>query len=71
MKTHTYPELAAHQREHQEFTNKVHELNEQFKNNQAAVTVQVAKFLKDWLNQHILGSDQKYAPYIGGKVPNL
>jgi hemerythrin len=68
MKTYSYPELTTHQREHQEFTKKVVELHEQFQNNQATVTIQVAKFLKDWLNQHILGTDQKYAPYLRGKA---
>ncbi len=24
-------------------------------------------FLKDWLQDHIMGSDKKYAPFLNGK----
>jgi hemerythrin len=28
------------------------------------MTVQVLNFIRNWLQQHIAGSDQKYAPYL-------
>lgn len=31
---------------------------------EAKVTMATLKFLCDWLNNHILGSDKKFAPFL-------
>jgi len=64
MRLHGYPDLAAHQAQHQALTKQVLSFQADFEAGQVAMTVQVLHFLKDWLLQHIARSDQKYAPYL-------
>ena len=61
---HGYPDLAAHQAQHQALTKQVLTFQADFDAGRTALTVQVLHFLKDWLQQHIATSDQKYAPYL-------
>jgi hemerythrin len=59
-----YAGYLAHKAEHEAFTQKVLEFQGQFLSGQAALTVKVSAFLKDWLTNHILGTDQKYVPHL-------
>ena len=63
-----YPDSAAHKKEHDDLTNQV--LLVQAKFNSGASTglsLQVMNFLRDWLTNHIQGSDKKYGPYLNSK----
>jgi len=41
---------------------------EQFRNGQlAAPSLEVMNYLKDWLFDHVMGSDQKFVPYLDSK----
>ena len=31
------------------------------------ISIEVMNFLKDWLSNHILGSDKRYGPFLNGK----
>ena len=62
-----YPEHAAHEREHRDLTRQAMELKERFERGDTAITIDVMNFLKDWLNDHILGSDKRYGPFLAGK----
>jgi len=42
----------------------VYEYLEIFKRGGSALSADLLRFLKDWLIQHILVSDGKYAPYL-------
>jgi|ERR1017187_3287924 hemerythrin len=64
LRIHGYPDLAAHQAQHQALTKQVLTFQADFDAGRTALTVQVLHFLKDWLQQHIATSDQKYAPYL-------
>jgi hemerythrin len=64
MRLHDYPHLAAHRAEHEALTKKVLAFQADFDAGRAAMTVQVLQFLREWLEKHIAGSDQKYAPYV-------
>ena len=59
-----YPGLAAQKTEHAAFVQRVFELQTQFRAGKVAMTITVMEFLKDWLTNHILKVDQKYASYL-------
>jgi hemerythrin len=35
--------------------------------NKLTVSSEVMKFLQDWLNKHIMGTDKKYGPFLVGQ----
>ena len=68
MRLHEYLGLASHKAEHDALTAQVLQFQADFKSGRATMTVQLLMFLKDWLQTHIMGSDQKYGPYLAGKL---
>ncbi len=64
MRTHNYPDFAAHKAEHDALTKQVLKFQEDFNAGRVAITVQLLQFLKDWLEKHIKGTDLKYAPHM-------
>jgi len=58
-----YPELEAHQEEHDRFTRKTIHLLLNFEKGEA-VTESALEFLKNWLVHHILVVDKAYAPFL-------
>jgi hemerythrin-like metal-binding protein len=65
-----YPESASHKAEHQKLAQQVGEFQAQFKSGKTKLSAAVMNFLRDWLNNHILGSDKKYAPFLKSKGAN-
>ena len=59
-----YPELATQQAEHNAFVQKVFELQGQYRAGKIALTLPTMEFLRDWLVNHILKVDKKYAPFV-------
>ena len=59
-----YPRLASHYLEHVEFVRKAQDLHAQLLAGKFTVSIDLLRFLKSWLSDHILGSDQQYAPYL-------
>jgi hemerythrin len=49
-----------HKDEHQRFTDDVASFKKGFDSGNIVLSMEVFRFLKDWLTRHILGSDQKY-----------
>ena len=68
MRLHDYPDLTAHKAEHDSLTAQVLQFQADFKSGRDTMTVQLLMFLRDWLEKHIMGSDQKYEPYLAGKL---
>jgi len=63
-----YPEIAEHKKEHDTMTEWVLDVHKQYKNGTlVAPTLEVMNYLKDWLYDHILGSDQKYSFHLHAK----
>jgi hemerythrin-like metal-binding protein len=64
MRQYGYPMLEKHRLEHQKLTAQVEEFQREFRAGRVALTVQLLKFLKEWLQHHIQESDRAYAPYL-------
>lgn len=60
MKCAKYPDLDQHLLEHKHFVDKMKELKEKSQLNDASVSLDLMKFLKDWLINHIQVTDRKY-----------
>ena len=58
-----YPDLPAHQTEHIEFAAEVIKLTKKFEEDKAE-PVELARFLKAWLMNHIAVTDKRYTPYL-------
>ena len=68
MRLNGCPELAAHQKQYEALTRQVLAFQADFEAGRTSMTVQLFYFLSDWLQQHIAGSDQKYAPFLKNKA---
>ena len=64
LQRYAYPELDQHKEEHLKFIKKLEDLKSDFESNKITVSLEVLNFLKDWLLNHILVSDKKYAAHI-------
>ncbi len=56
-KQYNYPGYKDHKLEHDELTKQVKTLNEQFNIGSVSISIEVMKFLKNWLSDHIIESD--------------
>jgi len=59
-----YPFASSHKMEHDKFVKEVVNFQKEFEAGGLMLSIKVMNFLKDWLNNHILGTDKKYAPYF-------
>jgi len=63
-----YPDAAAHKKLHDELAHQVLDLQKKFRNGaESALSLEVMIFLKNWLLNHIQGTDKKYGPYLNSK----
>ncbi len=67
MKQLDYPGYVDHQDKHDKMTAKVVALQNDCDAGKASLTIEVSKFLNDWLNKHIKETDKKYSEYLNGK----
>jgi hemerythrin len=67
MLQHDYPEYIKHRAEHDVFVAKVSDLLQRYEKNPNVLSVETGIFLKKWLTNHIMGSDQLYAPWLNEK----
>ena len=60
-----YPELENHKEIHQKFVNKLKEIDtEKIDQNQQEFSMELLNFVATWIEEHILGEDQKYTSYL-------
>ena len=66
-KTHGYPGLLPHKKEHDALTTQALDLSERYSRGEPVLGAETMNFLKNWLNDHMLGTDQKYVSFLNGK----
>ncbi len=64
MKKADYPGLIEHQQIHKDLTKQVIDLQEKYLTDSNLVTFETMNFLKNWLLNHIEGTDKKYSKFI-------
>jgi len=57
-----YDNSEAHKKIHQNFIDKIHFLESDFKSNPGALTFKVMNVLQQWLMDHIMKADKEYIP---------
>lgn len=68
MQEYGYPDFEPHQAEHRKFIGEVEAMIEKYQREGNRASLQQAVvFLRDWLINHIMGTDQAYSGYLTGK----
>lgn len=62
-----YPDAEHHKKEHANLVKRVLEVQQQFKSGQVVLTQDLMAFLRNWLADHILGSDKRYVAHVKGR----
>lgn len=71
MKEIDYPELNQHKEIHQKFVKKLEDIDvENIDKNQKQFSMELLDFIANWIEEHILGEDQKYKSYFADKKIN-
>jgi len=64
MKMHKFPGYNEHKIEHETLIKQILEFQNQIEAGQIELSIRVANFLKEWLENHILISDMKYNKHL-------
>ena len=67
---HGYADTPAHIEQHRKFVAEVVDFETGVRSGKLTVTMDVMKFLKDWLTHHIKGTDQQYTAFLTSKGVN-
>jgi hemerythrin-like metal-binding protein len=67
MEKYKYGGIANHKIIHKELVSKVLDIQERLKMGTSSLSIEVMKFLKDWLINHIGEQDKKYGMHINTK----
>ncbi|WP_020586541.1 bacteriohemerythrin [Desulfobacter curvatus] len=66
--THGYPDTPNHKKIHKDLVAKVLAFTKEFEEGRAALSMDLMKFLTDWLKNHIMKTDKAYAPFLKEKL---
>jgi len=64
MQNYDFPDLAAHQAEHQKLTEEVLQFEQEYRSGNTGISIQLITFLRNWIDDHICQVDQQYATYL-------
>ncbi|GEM_PF-250448 len=64
---HNYPDSENHKKHHQALVEKVTRFQKDFASGKAGLSMDLMNFLTDWLKNHIMETDQAYAPFLQEK----
>lgn len=59
-----YPERDIHKKQHADLVEQVAAIKTKYKSGEKVLTLDVMNFLRDWLHDHIVGSDKLFGPYL-------
>jgi len=62
-----YPDKNTHKRQHSDLVDQVLKFKSNYESGKSVLSIDLMNFLKDWLVQHMTGSDKKYSSYLNGK----
>lgn len=62
-----YPEKAVHKVEHDVFVDKVKGFQKDLDSGKLLLSLEIINFLRDWLVNHIKGTDKKYSAFLNEK----
>ena len=62
-----YPESTTHKRQHGDFVGQVTKYKSDYENGKSVLSIDIMVFLKDWLLEHIAGTDKKYSSFLNSK----
>ena len=68
MFVHQYQGYEAHKKEHEKFIEEIKSYKKTFDEGDNKASIKVANFLKDWLTNHIMNTDQQYGPYLRERI---
>jgi hemerythrin len=64
MRKYSYPGLDAQIAQHAHFVEKVQNITDRFIRGELVLSLELTGFLRDWLSQHILGTDQEMGQFL-------
>ncbi len=67
MQKYDYPDFEAHKKQHEKMIEAVGSILKQYEENPDSAMRDAHNFLKDWLIQHIKGTDKQYSDYLISK----
>jgi hemerythrin len=67
MTRHKYLGYLSHKAEHDRLTKQAADLLQKLQAGEPVMSVHVMRFLKDWLEQHIMKIDKQYGPFLNAK----
>lgn len=67
MQLHDYPAFIIHKKEHDELRDQVQDFIDRLNTGTAVFSLELMSFLKDWLTNHIKGSDMAYKAFFNSK----
>ncbi len=67
MRQNGYPFYEGHKKIHDDMIKEVELLQLRYKSGEVALSVDVMNFLRNWLSDHIMGTDKNYGPYLNSK----
>jgi len=68
MKESGYPDYAQHHASHEKLSGEVREFQVRVKARKVAVTLEMMRFLRDWLDHHIRGADKKVGAHLKARL---
>jgi len=64
MKENSFPGIEAHQKEHEKFTKRVVELDNDYHSEKDHIFLETAAFIHNWIQDHILKTDAEFGRFI-------